>query len=88
MSNPVFAFATSINAFQGQFAGLIKKNQELEDSVKEKDQQIAQLKAALEAAEAGNAGAKANRPILLNRTKKHIVDFNMDETTGHAEGQE
>lgn len=88
MSNPVFAFATSINAFQGQFAGLIKKNQELEDSVKEKDQQIAQLKAALEAAEAGNAGAKANRPILLNRTKKHIVDFNMDEETGHADGQE
>jgi len=62
----------------------LKKNEALEDTVKEKDQQIEQLKARLEELEAGAAGAKANRPILKTRAKKSVIDFDMDAETGDA----
>ena len=63
----------------------MKKNEALEDTVKEKDQQIEQLKARIEELEAGAAGAKANRPILKSRPQKSVIDFDMDEDTGHAQ---
>ena len=64
---------------------LLKKNQEHEDKHKEKDQHIEQLKARIEELEAGAAGAKANRPILKSRPQKSVIDFDMDENTGHAQ---
>jgi len=48
MTNPIFAFSKCMATFQAQFATILKKNQELEDANKEKDEQIAQLKASVE----------------------------------------
>ena len=65
----------------------MKKNQKHEDTIKEHVEHIAQLKARVQELEAGDAGAKAGRPVLKARPHKSVVNFDMDMNSGDKDGE-